>query len=450
MKKRESGSSALTLSSPSSKFAFRPRRTSHPGRRRPSARRLTADSNFVAERGAARGDLRGLIQLGDNMPSFGFETVPELVVEWGASAKLGILIASRFSARSALIVTFASFRRSGRLEPIVASLRAAGFSTEIFDRVVADPPEKLVLEAVDFARRVKADIVIGVGGGSSLDAAKLVAALAHSDQSIAEVYGVDKVKEPRLPLVLTPTTAGTGSEVTAISIVTTGASTKMGVVSSRLYPDLAVLDAELTVGVPKAHTAAGGIDAMAHAIEAYTSRHKKNPLSDLLATEALRILAANLGRVCRYGSDRPAREAMLYGSMLAGQAFANAPVAAVHALAYPLGGHFHISHGLANALMLIPVLRFNASAAAPCYAELASAVGVTGIGGVDERAERFIAAIAAIVAESGAPRRLREVGAPRDSLPTLAADAMKQTRLLGNNPVALTEADALRLYEQAF
>ena len=349
------------------------------------------------------------------MPSFDFKTVPELVVEWGASAKLGTLIASRFSARSALIVTFASFHRSGRLEPVVAGLRAAGFSTEIFDRVVADPPEKLVLEAVDFARRVKADIVIGVGGGSSLDAAKLIAALAHSGQPIVEIYGVDKVKGPRLPLVLTPTTAGTGSEVTAISIVTTGASTKMGVVSSRLYPDLAVLDAELTVGVPKAHTAAGGIDAMAHAIEAYTTRHKKNPLSDLFAMEAL----AHPCRQSRVRVPRRLRQAGARGHALrfdvAGQAFANAPVAAVHALAYPLGGHFHVSHGLANALMLIPVLRFNASAAAPHYAELASAVGVTGGGSVDERAERFIAAIAAIIAESGAPRRLREVGAARQS-----------------------------------
>ena len=384
------------------------------------------------------------------MLSFTFETAPALVNEWGVSGKLGALVASRFSARSALIVTFASFVRSGRLAPIVASLDDAGFSTQIFDQVVADPPERLVLEAVDFARRVSADIVVGVGGGSSLDTAKLVAALARSSQSIADIYGVDKVKGPRLPLVLAPTTAGTGSEVTPISVITTGASTKMAVLALPLYPDLAVLDAELTVGVPKTHTAAGGVDAMVHAIEAYTTRHKKNPLSDLLATEALRILAANLGPVCRDGADRSAREAMLYGSMLAGQAFANASVAAVHALAYPLGGHFHISHGLANALMLIPVLRFNASAAAARYAELASVVGVAEVGGVAERAERFIAAIAAIVAGSGAPRRLSEVGVPRDSLPILAADAMKQTRLLGNNPVAVTEADALRLYEQAF
>ncbi|SCM76468.1 AttL [uncultured Pleomorphomonas sp.] len=384
------------------------------------------------------------------MTSFTFETTPALINAWGAAGELGSLLAGRFSARTALIVTFASFVRSGRLDPILASLHDAGFETQVFDRVVADPPEALVMEAVDLARQSGTNIVLGVGGGSSLDTAKLVAVLAGSRQPIGEIYGIGKVRGARLPLVLVPTTAGTGSEVTAISIVTTGESTKMGVVAPQLYPDLAVLDAELTVGLPKVHTAAGGIDAMVHAIEAYTTRHKKNPLSDLLAVEALRILAANLATVCHDGADRRAREAVLYGSTLAGQAFANAPVGAVHALAYPLGGHFHISHGLSNALMLVPVLRFNASAAAPLYAELGEAIGAATSGDIAERAAAFIRTIETIIESAGAPRRLGDVGVPRKALPMLAADAMKQTRLLGNNPVDVDERDALRLYEEAF
>ena len=224
----------------------------------------------------------------------------------------------------------------------------------------------------------------------------------------------------------------------------------MGVVSHQLYADYVLLDAALTLGLPAIHTAATGIDAMVHAIEAYTSRHRKNPLSDALAREALKLLTANLVTACRDGGDRSAREGMLLGAMLAGQAFSNAPVAAVHALAYPLGGHYHVPHGLSNALMLGPVLRFNARAAAPLYAELADVVGAPGGGGVEARARAFVAAMEALMDESGAPRRLRDVGVTRDRLAGLASDAMKQTRLLVNNPVALEEADALNLYAEAF
>ena len=188
------------------------------------------------------------------------------------------------------------------------------------------------------------------------------------------MYGIGKVQGARLPLVQVPTTAGTGSEVTNISIVTTGATSKMGVVAPQLYADLAILDASLTLGLPPAVTAATGIDAMVHAIEAYTTAHLKNPLSDMLARQALSLLSSNLVRVCRNGQDLAARQAMLLGAMLAGQAFSNAPVAAVHALAYPIGGMFHVPHGLSNALVLPHVLRFNLGHATPLYAELAAIV----------------------------------------------------------------------------
>ena len=213
------------------------------------------------------------------------------------------------------------------------------------------------------ARDFGARLVIGFGG-SSMDVAKLVAVLCHGAQPLETMYGINQIQGGRLPLVQVPTTAGTGSEVTPISIVTTGETTKSGVVAPQLYADAAYLDAELTVGLPPAATAATGVDAMVHAIEAYTSKRLKNPLSDHLAVLALKLLGANLLTACRDGHDIQARSNMLLGAMLAGQAFANAPVGGVHALAYPVGGIFHVPHGLSNALVLPAVLRFNAQAAA--------------------------------------------------------------------------------------
>lgn len=381
---------------------------------------------------------------------FSFTTAPDIHLEWGGAAKLGALLAERFDKRSALLVTDKGLISAGLIEPVKAALQDAGFSISIFSDVVADPPEAVVQSCADIARQANADIVIGLGGGSSLDIAKLAAVMAHSDQPLSEMYGIGKVRDARIPLVLIPTTAGTGSEVTNISIITTGETTKMGVVSRQLYPDFVLLDAALTVGLPAVHTAATGIDAMVHAIEAYTSKFKKNPLSDALAREALRLLSANLIAACQDGSNREAREKMLLGAMLAGQAFANSPVAAVHALAYPLGGHYHLPHGLTNALMLGPVLRYNAAVAAPLYAELADVVGAPGSGDAAARSGQFVDFMQKLMDESGAPRRLRDVGVTDNSLAMLARDAMKQTRLLVNNPVEVSEENALELYREAF
>ncbi len=383
---------------------------------------------------------------------FAFHTVPGIRLEWGGADRLGEWLATQFQARNLLIVTDRGLRGAGVLAGAEASLAAAGFAVTLFEDVVADPPEQVLLDCVAQARRAGVDIVAGIGGGSSMDVAKLAAVLLASDQGLSELYGIGNVRGARLPLVQIPTTAGTGSEVTNITILTTGGTTKMGVVADQLYADRVLLDASLTCGLPPLHTASTGIDAMVHAIEAYTSRHKKNPLSDMLAREALRLLSANLVAACRDGQDRPAREAMLLGAMLAGQSFANAPVAAVHALAYPLGGRCHIPHGLSNALMLGPVLQFNMRAAAPLYAELAEPAGAdtTGANSPEARARAFCARMVELMDASGAPRRLRDAGVAEEMLPTLAADAMLQTRLLGNNPVDVTEADALALYRQAF
>jgi alcohol dehydrogenase len=237
--------------------------------------------------------------------------------------------------------------------------------------------------------------------------------------------------------------------VTPISIVTTGATTKMGVVSPQLYADLAVLDAELTVGLPPKVTAATGIDAMVHAIEAYTTKLKKNPLSDMLARQALALLSNNVVAACENGQNLEVRQAMLLGAMLAGQSFANAPVAAVHALAYPIGGIFHVPHGLSNSLVLPHVLRFNAPTAAPLYAELAEIVMPGVAGSTEARTQALIERMVQIAERTGIETQLRQVGIAESDLDRLADDAMLQTRLLTNNPREVSRDDARAIYAAA-
>ncbi|WP_417494978.1 iron-containing alcohol dehydrogenase [Maricaulis sp.] len=376
------------------------------------------------------------------MPSFDFRTVPHVHVGAGSVARLAQLAAPLIGDRRRIfLVTDPGVRAVGQTDAAVAALEAAGLSVSIFDQVVADPPEAVVLAAADAARNFGAEVIVGFGGGSSMDCSKLVAMLCGSSQSLAAMYGVNKATGPRLPLILIPTTAGTGSEVTPISVVTVGESSKMGVNSPALYGDLAVLDAELTYGLPRATTAATGIDAMVHAIEAYTTRLQKNPVSDALALAGLKKLHGAIERACSDGRDTEAREDMLLGALLAGQAFANAPVGAVHALAYPLGGVFHVPHGLSNSLMLPPVLRFNAPAAEPLYAQLASHLGLhASTQGLVEEMERIAASV-------GIETRLSQVGVSHNDLPRLAEEAMLVTRLLVNNPREMTLDDAQACYE---
>lgn len=378
---------------------------------------------------------------------FKFQTVPYIHTQWDGFASFAEEIKNRFDYKKILLISDSGLVKLGLLNDFIEGCHKRGIEVTLFDKVIADPPEHIVLKATQTAKSVSADAVIAVGGGSSLDVAKLVAILANNEQPLEKMYGIDQVEGSRLPLILVPTTAGTGSEVTNISIITTGKTTKMGVVSSQLYADYVLLDAKLTVGLPVIHTAATGIDAMVHAIEAYTSKHKKNALSDALAIQALQLLSTNLLAACEDGHNQEAREKMLLGSMLAGQAFSNSPVAAVHALAYPLGGHYHITHGLSNALMLIPVLEFNAQneQAKKLYAELAPHIGAK-----SASSDHFIERIKELMQQSGAPQTLKEVGVKEDFLPTLASDAMLQTRLLQNNPVEVSEQDALKLYQTAF
>ena len=383
------------------------------------------------------------------MKSFSFQTTRSVLSEIGATAKIGEILAAR-GCRKVAFVTDAMILKLGLAEAALDGFRKAGLDVWTFSDVQPDPPEAMILGAVEAARAEGVDCVASVGGGSSLDTAKLISVLLNTDQPLADMYGVNLVRGDRLPLVLAPTTAGTGSEVTPISIVTTGTNEKKGVVSPQLLPDYAILDAELTVGLPAAVTAATGIDAMVHAIEAFTSKRLKNVVSDCLAKQALELLGANIRKACETPQDRDARGEMLLGSMLAGMAFTNAPVAAVHALAYPLGGHFHVPHGLSNALVLPYVLDFNMVEAEAAYAELAPIIFPDLAGkSQSDRAKGMVDGFLKLGPELGMQSKLSEVGVSHNNLPMLAEDAMKQERLLINNPREMTYEAALNIYEQA-
>ena len=385
------------------------------------------------------------------MNDFEFSTCKTLICGIGSSTRVAELCNS-LNANKIMLVTDQGLIDAGVIAPIVEHLRSHAIEVTLYSDVVADPPDHIVEAAAQVAKSEAINGVIGLGGGSSMDVAKLIAVLAGGETELKNCYGIEQIKGSRLPLILIPTTAGTGSEVTPISIVTTGETTKTGVISRQLLPDYAVLDANLTLKLPPHVTAATGIDAMVHAIEAYTSKLKKNFYSDLLAKHALVLLSDNITKVIEDGSDLIARQNMLLGSSLAGQAFANAPVAAIHALAYPLGGHFHIPHGLSNALVLLPVLRVNSVVASTEYSELLDCLPNTEPhrGTEVERAETFIQKLDDLIDQVGIPRRLSKLNINEQDLPILAKDAMLQQRLLINNPVEITEARALEIYKSVF
>ncbi len=384
------------------------------------------------------------------MQGFEFNTVKRIISGAGSSLQLAEQCRHAGIARP-LLVTDPGLMAIGLVQPVLAALESEGLAAVVFDQVREDPPEATVLAAADLGRSQGVDGVIAVGGGSSMDVAKVVAVLLGGQQALAQLYGVGNVAGGRLPLVLVPTTAGTGSEVTPVAVITTGETTKAGVSSPVLLPDVAVLDADLTLGLPPAVTAMTGVDAMVHAIEAYTSRHRKNPISDNLARQALHLLARNIRTAVQDGKNREARENMLLGACLAGQAFANAPVAAVHALAYPLGGHYHIPHGLSNSLVLPTVLEFNTPSAFGLYAELAEiVVGAPVEGSAEAKTAAMIRALRELIDDVSLPATLQAAGVDEDKLEMLAEDAMLQQRLLVNNPRDVDYEDALAIYRAAY
>jgi len=379
---------------------------------------------------------------------FDFHSTRSILVERGGASNLAKRLQER-GYKSILIVTDPGVLSAGLLDKALILFKELSLPFQVFSDVQADPPVPVIEAAIAMAQSCSADCIVGFGGGSSMDVAKLAALLAPGKEVLTDVYGVGMAKGPRLPLFLIPTTAGTGSEVTTISIVTVSESEKKGVVSPHLLPDVALLDAELTLGLPPHVTAATGIDAMVHAIEAFTTKRLKNPISDCLAKEALRLLSGNLHKVVKSGSDVDARENMLLGACLAGMAFTNAPVAGVHALAYPIGARFHVPHGLSNSLMLGSVMRFNLEYAHAMYAELGQIIKPGLQGSTLEQASQLVDYLAGLSGELGIPERLKDVGITAEDVEQLASDAMLQTRLLMNSPREISLQDAIDLYREA-
>lgn len=387
------------------------------------------------------------------MQNFQFNTTSGLRFGEGSSISSCNEIINKLGS-NIFFITDNGLMSLGLTKPIISEIEKKS-QVKIFDKVEVDPSRSTLFDAINEAKLFKATGVIGFGGGSSMDIAKLVALILGSNEDLDEAWGVENAKGPRLPLVLIPTTAGTGSEVTPISIITVEKNEKRGVSSSLILPDLSILDPALTVGLPPEITAATGIDAMVHAIEAYASINANNNLiSKILSIEALKLLGSSIESAVFEGDNMEARSNMLIGSMLAGKAFANSPVAAVHALAYPIGGMYHIPHGLSNALVLPYVLRYNAldKKAADEYANLAPFLFPTI--NLDQANQlichEFINRLEKLSASLNLPQRLREVNIPQSACKKMAVEAMKQTRLLVNNPRQINEEDALNIYNSAW
>lgn len=336
------------------------------------------------------------------------------------------------------------------LESIVAALRSAGMQVVEARFVPAEPTVKFFEAAIAEVRKNQIDSVLAIGGGSVIDVGKLVAALADGRQPINEIFGVNLLVGRALPLVCLPTTAGTGAEVSPNAVLLDEADElKKGIVSPHLVPDAAYVDPLLTVSVPPDITAATGMDALTHCIEAYANKFA-HPIVDVYARQGIRLISKNLRQAVRDGRDIEARVAVALGSLYGGLCLGPVNTAAVHALAYPLGGRYRISHGVSNALLLPHVLRFNCSAAPQRYAEISTALDVMGNGSALTTAEHGIDFLSQLSRDCGVPQKLAKLNVPRDAIPELAHSAMSVTRLLKNNLRPLTEADAESIYEAAY
>ena len=387
------------------------------------------------------------------MSDFNFNTTPGIIFGKGVSTSSSDKIIDKLGD-NIFLITDADLIKIGLNKSIINELSKSS-SVEVFDDVESDPSKKTLIKALDRAKTFKPTGILGFGGGSSMDIAKLVSLLIGTEQNIENIWGVGNAKGPRLPLVLIPTTAGTGSEVTPISIITLEGDQKKGVSSPIILPDLAVLDPELTLNLPRDITAATGIDAMVHAIEAYTSiNQNNNPISKLLAIESLKLLGTSIETAVFDGHNIEARSNMLLGSMMAGQAFANSPVSAVHALAYPIGGIFHIPHGLSNSLILPHVLKFNSINPKACeqYAFLAPFIfkDINLKTNNQFICNEFIERLEKLSSLLKIPSKLRDIDIPKEACAKMAKESMKQTRLLVNNPREVTEEDAFNIYNAAW
>ncbi len=395
-----------------------------------------------------------------------FHSAGQLLFGPGAATQLGEQ-AARLKLKRLLIVTDRSLIAAGLLKPVQEPLAAAGIAVEVFDGGEPEPSLEVVDRCLEKARPFKPDGLLGLGGGSNMDLAKVAAVVLTHGGAVKDYIGEDRVPGPVLPLICVPTTAGTGSEVTAASVLTDKANQiKVGILSNYLRPQLALVDPQLTLSCPRKVTADSGIDALTHAIEAYTAIDNelfplpegersvyqgRHPLADCLAEKAIDLIGCNLPRAVETPSDLEARENMALGATLAGLAFSNVGVALVHAMEYPVGGATHCSHGAGNGLLLPFVMRFNLPARIPHFARIAKLLG-EGTSGLcqTEAAQRAVVAVERLKATIGIPARLRDLGVKREQLPRFAEKTLGIQRILRVNPRPVTVKDVLGIFEEAY
>ncbi len=377
-----------------------------------------------------------------------FQIVPEIIFGEGALQQVGVT-AKKFGEKVLLVIDPA-ISKAGLLELILKPLQEENLHVATFSDIEPEPWVEIADEAGKAAREEKCNSIIGVGGGSAMDVAKAASILVTNPGKACDYQGLELVKKPGLPKIMIPTTAGTGSEVTFTAVLSRREpKMKAGINSRYLFPEIAVLDPSLSVPLPPEPTATTGMDALTHAIEAYTSL-QASPLSDIVAREAIKLIGANLKTAVRQGKNLNARSNMLLGSLLGGIALANAGVGAVHALAYPLGGSFRIAHGVANGLLLPYVMKFNVGECTDKYAEIAGLLGekVSGLS-TDSAAEKAISSIVKMSEDVSIPRRLSELRIDEKNFPEMADAAMKVTRPLENNPRKVSREDAISIYREA-
>nr|WP_273423336.1 iron-containing alcohol dehydrogenase [Halomonas sp.] len=379
-----------------------------------------------------------------------FKSAGKLITGHGAAQQLQLYVQSLGMQRP-LIVTDSGVVASGTLDMITEQLTALKVSYEVFDQVTPEPEVEIVEMCTRAFNAGKHDSVIAVGGGSAMDIAKCVAVYAHYEGPLEALFGENKVNQRTIPLIAMPTTAGTGSEVTNIAILSDKAQQmKKGIVSDCLLPDVAIVAPELTLSCPRSVTAASGVDALVHAVEAYLSNFA-TPITDALAVKAMNLIVHALPKAFANPNNLQAREDMATGSLLAGLAFGNAGVGAVHALAYPLGGRYHLAHGVTNALLLPFVMEWNKLACVERFRGIAVAFDEPVAGLSDDAvAQTVIQRMHKLCADVEIPSGLRSFDIPESDIPELAAEAIKVERLLRNNPRVLTLADVEAIYHAAY
>ena len=384
------------------------------------------------------------------MKTFSFTGAKKIVFGNGSFAGLAEHLAELKMSRP-LVVLDGNLAGTGFGGKVAALMEKAKIGYVLFDKAAPEPPIELADEGAKLALRKKCNGVIGIGGGSAMDLAKAIAVIAANRGKAEDYLGLNKVPGPGLPKIMVPTTAGTGSEVTFTAVfIRKKLKKKEGMNSPYLYPELALLDPELTLTLPPHPTAATGIDALCHAIESYTSINA-SPMSELLSLEAIRLISENLRTAVHDGTNIEAREAMLLGSLYAGLGLANAGVTAVHSLSYPLGGKYGISHGLANTIMLPRVMAFNLPGAQEKFVDVAEIMGeIVDDLPLREAAYLSVEAVESLIEDCGVFTTLEELEIPEADFPELAKVAMTVARPLANNPCKMTLEEMVEIYQECY